>query len=126
MKSKLLVLAVLFVTYTELHASKRHPSDQGNVGGCSDSPVKEDFDPSRFHGTWYEIFAYPFELTAGGRCVSFTFSQEVDDEFKLLSKCMKNGMLSQVMGLGSLVAPGVMSVIFPAYRELFIKTERRI
>lgn len=116
MDSKLLLLVLLFVAYTEL---ARFPArDQYRVSECNELPVQEDFDLSRFHGTWYEVVAYPFDLTAGGRCATFTFSQEVDEKFKVLSKCTKDGMLSQVMGMGTLTAPGVMSLIFPAYREL--------
>lgn len=120
MESKIFWFAVLFAINTELEAKLRtwrehHGGNQES--DCSDAKVKEDFDYARFHGTWYEVFAYPFTLTAGSQCVSFTFSQAVDEKFRFMSKCMKNGMPSQVMGMGELAAPGVMTLLYPAYRE---------
>ena len=33
-----------------------------SFGGCPDIPVKDNFDPERFLGTWYEIAASPIQV----------------------------------------------------------------
>lgn len=65
------------------HLLMVHAQSPASFGSCPDHPTVNDFDLSKFQGTWYEIERsfYVFELL--GHCPKFTFTLSPDNNLEV-------------------------------------------
>lgn len=86
---------------------------------CLQLSTLEYFDLSRFVGHWFEIFAYPDALTAGGSCVvsSYAFSNNMN--VAIFNKFVnKEGYEIRLIGMAAGTNESVIDIKFPAARRL--------
>lgn len=107
------------------NAFLKAPKTRGNGGNddqsdadCRRLNVTENFDFARFHGVWYEIFAYPYTLTAGGKCVMSTYAYSLNGKIIIYYKFVDSrGVENKFMGMAEEKSPGILSASVPAFRE---------
>jgi lipocalin len=108
----------LFFTISSAGRLKPKPEPVEN-DLCQEIEVMEHFAMNKFFGTWNEIYAYPYTLTDDGKCVTTTFGLAMNGNISIYNKFVDSRGLQKVtMGMAKEMKRGVLSVIFPATREL--------
>jgi apolipoprotein D and lipocalin family protein len=75
----------------------------------------QDFDVSRYLGTWYEIARYPVPFQDGCTATTATYQVIDADTVSVLNQCRDGtpeGPLNQIEGRADLVGPGQLKVQF--------------
>ncbi|CRK89845.1 CLUMA_CG003614, isoform A [Clunio marinus] len=82
---------------------------------CKGFNVMENFDVSKFGGTWFEILAYPNLYTSDGKCVLSTYAEISFGIFDLYVKFVDSlGNEMKSLGRAEYEKPGILSVKFPS------------
>lgn len=89
----------------------------GQKSDCESLQVQEDFDISRFLGRWNEIFAYPYSVSLGARCVTSTYTFDNDQKILIYSRFVDSrGLVNRMTGIAYEKGQGVLSMTIPAIR----------
>lgn len=90
------------------------------AGNCPSVRLVQNLDVYRWFGLWYEICAYPYKPTLGGKCVVTTYASGVtDNQVQVYSRHISLlGTEKKLLGTASLYKDGVLAVMFPAARKL--------
>lgn len=85
----------------------------------ADVPItaKQDFDATRYLGTWYEIARYPVRFQEGCTATTATYGLVDDDTISVINRCRENtpdGPEKSIEGNADIVGPGQLSVKFGA------------
>ncbi|XP_068160651.1 apolipoprotein D-like [Antennarius striatus] len=103
------VLLVLLLTAAAANAQSFH------AGGCPKPPVQEDFNITKYMGTWYEIEKLPawFER---GRCNQATYELQEDETVGVLNaEILPNGNINSIKGVAkvkNVTQPAILGVSF--------------
>lgn len=77
--------------------------------------TEQDFDVSRYLGTWYEIARFPVPFQTGCTATKATYGALDEDSITVLNQCHKgttDGPLRQIAGTADVVGPGRLKVQF--------------
>lgn len=98
----------------------KHREQEGSEE-CPEFKVLEDFNPSRFMGTWHEIFAYPYPITLGSRCVQSTYALTHEGNITIYSKFVdRRGMENKMIGMAYEKYPGILSMSISAFCKIIL------
>lgn len=90
--------------------------------GCATLPSYRDtavpissmavFDPVRYAGEWYEVGRFPVPFQAGCTKTRATYELLGNGTLSVLNTCVKNGQLTSIRGIATIVGPGRLKVRF--------------
>ncbi|XP_030623436.1 apolipoprotein D-like [Chanos chanos] len=109
MEGKMLFLCLVLIILGAAQAQSFH------FGKCPKPPVQQDFQLSRYLGTWYEIEKLPafFER---GKCQQATYTQQSDSAIKVVNKeILNNGEVNSIEGTARVInasEPAILEVSF--------------
>uniref|UniRef100_A0A8C2XF44 Apolipoprotein D n=1 Tax=Cyclopterus lumpus TaxID=8103 RepID=A0A8C2XF44_CYCLU len=103
------VLLALLTAAAAAHAQSFHP------GRCPQPSVQEDFDVTKYMGTWYEIEKLP-AVFERGKCNQATYSLRPDGTVKVLNaELLSNGKRNTIQGVAKVKdssKPAILGVSF--------------
>lgn len=114
----LLIILMTSIVNGKLRRDNKRKENEGNEE-CTELKVLEDFNPSRFMGTWLEIFAYPYPITLGSRCVTSTYAVNQSGNITIYTKFIdRRGLENKMIGMCDEKQPGILSMSISAARKI--------